>query len=464
MIASILLLPLILTAAPVDDGLIRSGANDRDLGKMSKDVNAFFAALEDDDRSQQQDSLKSLKAALGKALKKAKATEPLISYLGDWDVIMELAKPIDRTFKSKAGKGFFKHVFEEPYEKSRLAVLLSLPSGYGKDDGFLPVIVALKPPMGLVGSELEDAVSEQATALYGDVLESQIVMVLLGPESGDERKAETTEVTDSWTSNDGAYVFYTSYRILLEQLRFDRSRVVLDGWEGAGGDALGVVTGAPSFFAGVVARGGEYDLPDLILSNLDQLSLLYVAAPGEEGGDEEPNLLQRGVDGVDIAYVQESASLAEPSDETRAAISDWLGKVRKNLVPLKISYSLGDLRNQSINWCKASLINKRGDATPSDPDFPRLSASIDQAKNEISIESVNVTEMEIYLSDALVDMSRELTITVNGEELWSKVNKPSLQMLLENRYYSDSGDYGLYTAKVRLDNIDPNLPESESDD
>jgi len=453
MLATILLMPLLLLATPADDGLVRSGASDRDLGKMAKDVNEFFAATDEDDRSQQKESLDSMTAALAKLVKKAKGDQPLTAYLGDWEVICELAKPIERSFKSKAGKGFFKHVFEEPYEGTRLAVQLSLPADYGKSEGFHPVIVGLKPVLGLSGSELEEAVASQAAALYGDLLESHVVMVLLGPESGDGRKAVTTEIDDSWMSNEGLYAFFTSYRILLEQVRFDRSRVVLDGWEGAGSDALRLITSAPSFFSGVIARGGETGSADLILANLFHLSLLYVHT-----ADDDASGLEGGVDGVTIRMVEESGSLAEPSDDTRSAISEWLMPLTKNLAPLQIDYRLGDLRNQSINWCKASVINKRVTAGPGDPDFPRFTASIDQDKNEISIDAVNVLEMEVYLSDALVDMSRPVTIVVNGEEKWSKMPKPSLYVLLENRFFSDSGDYGLYTQRVRVEDIDANVP------
>jgi len=31
-------------------------------------------------------------------------------------------------------------------------------------------------------------------------------------------------------------------------------------------------------------------------------------------------------------------------------------------------------------------------------------------------------------------------------------------VLLENRFFSDSGDYGLYTQRVRVEDIDANVP------
>ena len=65
----------------------------------------------------------------------------------------------------------------------------------------------------------------------------------------------------------------------------------------------------------------------------------------------------------------------------------------------------------------------------------------------------------MYLSDALVDLDEPVTIKVNGE---TKVDgqklTPSLRHVLQTRFWNNSGDYGIYTASRRIEDIDPNLP------
>jgi len=275
--------------------------------------------------------------------------------------------------------------------------------------------------------------------------------------AGEGRDAAVAEVQDGWMTDEGLYAFFTSYRVLLEQLRFDRSRVVLDGWGDAGLDAIKLATSAPSFFAGVINRGGDVFQDGMVLENLFGQSLLYVKDDG--AGDRELGPVDGGsIAGVAVKVVETSGSALAPDEAGLAEVSAWLGSVRKDLAPTEIDYKLGDIRFQAVNWCKASVINKRATARPGDKDFPSIHARIDRGSNTISIETVNVLELQVYLSDALVDMSKPVTIKVNGTQAWKRTPTPTLRTLLNNRYYNDSGDYGLYTDRALLENIDPNIP------
>lgn len=242
MFAALLLLPMLLVPQADEARLERSGASDRDLTKLCKDVQTFFEALDSDDRGDQEDSLKKLESALDKLAKKHKVSDSMLRCLGDWDLILESAKVEDRATKSAVGKGFTRRVFSDPWDPEGRSVvsLVSIPDAYGEDE-LLPALVALPAPRSETGEALEQAVAEQATALYGDLLASHIVLIPLGFDAGG-RKADTQPIEDSWFAPDGLYAFYTAYRILLEQLRFDRARVVLDGWGTAGLDALRLAT------------------------------------------------------------------------------------------------------------------------------------------------------------------------------------------------------------------------------
>jgi hypothetical protein len=456
-----MILPVLLTllsvAFPADGELSRAGISDKDLEKTAKEVLEYFDALAEDERTDQKESLEKIQTALEKSAKRAKASDPLLTYLGDFERMLEFAKVEPRAFKTSAGKGFFKHAFEEPYDGVRLGVMLSLPKNYTKSKDLLPVIVALKPTLDLSGKALDEKVEEMATAMYADFLQTHIIMVPLGVDGGSAKRSESAEVDGPWSSDEGLYAFYTGYRVLLEQVRFDRSRVLLDGWGDASIDALRIAT-TSSFFGGLALRSGAVAADGLIGSNLSGVPVVYIA--GAEDGDAADEDTVRGVLGgdVDLVHLAEAGSALAPGADTQKAFATWASAVKKDLVPGEVQYKLGDIRFQAKDWCKAAEINRRVTAKPTDPDFPRFHAVVDRGMNRIEIESVNVSEMEVFLSHALVDMSRKVTIVVNGETLYSRTPQPSLRRMLENRFFNNSQDYGLYTDQVLLEDIPANVP------
>ncbi|RKY21931.1 MAG: hypothetical protein DRQ55_02585 [Planctomycetota bacterium] len=447
-----LLLSLMSLCLFAEGELSSAGLPDKDLEKAAKDVLEYYTALGDDERTEQQELLESITSVLEKSAKKAKAKDPLLSYLGDLERMLEFAKQVPREFKSYAGKGFFKHAFVETYDDVSLGVMLSLPTAYKKTKDLLPVIVGLKPSLGLSARALEDKVKELGAAMYGELLETHIIIIPLGPDEGSGRKLKSKEIEGSWSTDEGLYAFYTSFRVLLEQVRFDRSRVVLDGWREAGGDALRIAT-TSSFFGGLALRSAAIPEAGIIGENLKGVPVIYVAG-AEDGDPAQLEALQELLKSADAATVvaDEGSSLA-PSADTNAAFGTWLEGVRKDLAPKEIHYKLGDIRFQAKDWCKAGEINRRVTAKPDDADFPRLHAVADRESNRIEIETVNIFELEVFLSDALVDMSKKVTIVVNGETLSSRTPRPSLRVLLDNRYYNNSQDYGLYTDTVLVEDI-----------
>jgi hypothetical protein len=455
LITSLFAVPL----AAQDDGLARSGIADRDLSKLGKDVNAFFEALDQDQRSDQLQSLEKIGSALGKSAKKAKVDEPL-KYMGDWDYVLETSKAPGRAVTGNYGKGFFRHVFADPWDQleRRVVVLMSVPAT--AKDGRPPVVVGLKPTLDVTGKDLEEQLQTQAEAIYGGLLETHIVLLPIGLESGSGRKVETGEIDGSWMSDSGMYVFFTAYRILLEQLPFDRSRVVLDGWGEAGLDALRLATSTP-FFSGLVLRSSPVDSPEVLYANLEGVPTLYLQGADDAAPGDLAALTERDDVDLTVEVVDAGATALGASDEASAALGTWIADRKRALAPTDFSYQLGDVRFGSINWCTAAVINRRVTAQPGDADFPRLTAKVDKGSNAIDIETVNVLEMFVYLSDEVVDLDKPVTIRVNGEEkVKGKVFPRALRHLLETRFFNNSGDYGLYTASVRIEDIDANLPGS----
>jgi hypothetical protein len=247
--------------------------------------------------------------------------------------------------------------------------------------------------------------------------------------------------------------------VLLERVRFDRSRVVLDGWGDAGLDAMLMATSFPSWFAGVINRSGEPGDELVIYGNLAEVPVLYVLG-ADDGREVDTEALTARADAVsEITLLHEAGSALAPSAETQAALVEWLAACKRDLAPGAIDYKLGDLRFQSVGWLKAIDPRIRAGARPGDKDFPHLVGRIDRATNSIHIDTVNVLELSVFLSDALVDMDKPVRILVNGEERVHRAFKRDLRTMIENRYFVDDGYYGVYTAKQTIGEIPPNIPE-----
>jgi hypothetical protein len=460
-ILAALLSSLLIAAAQPAGDLLRSSLGPKDLGKYAKDLAAYFDSLVVQDLDSQQKSLDAIEKEMKAAGKRAKLDDPL-KYVGDWDLALELAKPEDRVLKGHYGKGFFRHVYVsvgDPSPKKKddditVACLLSLPSGYGKDDALLPVIVGLKPRLELKGEPLETKVLEMATTIYADVLESAIVLIPLGQEAGVGRDRATTEPEGSWMAPDGLLSFSLSLNILLEQLRFDRARVVLDGWADAGLDAMMLSTNLPSWFAGVINRSGEPGDERVIYDNLRGVPVLYVSGAAEGRKLDVEALKARK---PDLTVLDESGSSLAPSAETRGAIGTWINERKRDLAPDTIDHRIGNIDFQFVDWIQVSDPRLRANAKPGDADFPHIKAQIDRAQNKITIETVNILELRLFLSDALVDLDKRVVLEVNGKTVFDRQCRRDLRAMLENRFYSNAYA-GIYTFDEVIAEIDPNVP------
>jgi len=456
MLVALLLTPLMLTAPAVDNGLPRSDVAARDLEKLEDGVASFFEALEDEDLEEQQEAIEEIESQVARVEKRARLPAPLLAYPGDWELVFEMAKPEVREFRTKGGRGFFRHSFSDPWI-GHYVCLLSLPDDYDDVEQLKPAIVVLLPDLGAEPREYEARALELVEAAY-DGVDDRIVLVPLGPPEEGRRpdRANVLEIEGSWMTDAGLSCLFTSARVLFEQVPVDRSRIVLDGWREAGSDAFRIGSAFPSFWAGVVNRGGGELAEDMILSNLHGAPVLYVA--GEDDAMDLDALRAVDSPASPVTILEGEADPTAPTPDTRQAIAAWLDTAWRDLAPRTIDYRIADIRYQSIAWLKALDINRRAAAGPSDPDFPRIQASIDQGTNTISIDTTNVFELWIYLSDALVDLGEEVTIEVNGEVRARDTFRRSLRDMLENRFYNASIDYGVYVRAELIDEIDANVP------
>ena len=444
--------------APLAEGeLPRSSIAAKDLrSKFEKDLNAYIAASDKDDRGAQLEAEQKLQKAYEGLAKRAKVTQPL-AMLGDWELVWQLAKPDIRELKTAPGKGFVRYTYVDAQSGTRVGVLVSLPAGFDRADELLPAVIALKPHYALEGQALESEVRQHAEKAYKGLLDKVIVLIPLGIESGSGRAAVLKETEGSWLANENIPAFvFGSLNILFQQLPYDRARVVLDGWQDAGEDAVRLASLFQSVFAGVINRSGEPGGDDVLWANFGNVPILYVDGQADGRGADTDALGKR--EGVEVTVLTDLGSALDLSEETAGKVAEWVTARTRPLAPTQVFKLIADAAFQNAAWLKARVISKRATARPGDRDFPRLAAKVDREANRITIESVNVLEMYVYLSDAIVDLDRQVVIEVNGKEVSKKTYRRDLGFMLQNRYLNNSGDDGLWVAEQLLDRIDANVP------
>ncbi|MGQ0552009.1 MAG: hypothetical protein ACT4PU_02180 [Planctomycetota bacterium] len=470
-----LLLALIGLADPTPavGDLARSSLTDKDLVKLGTEVSSYFSALDAGDYKAQAEHLEKLNKAMVPLAKrlKLKDVSELLRYPGDWDRVFELSKVPEEErlkLKNQAGKGFFRHVFVDPLDPAdkkddiRGACLLSLPAGYGKAETDFPVLFALKPTYGLTGDELDAKTLADAKTLYEDLLPTTTILIPLGLEGGPERSLSTQELSSSWLSNDGLYLLFTVLRVLNQQVRYDRSRLFLDGWGAAGLDVQRVATGYPSWFAGMILRSAAVGADDLVYENLGGAPVLYVRGATDADVPPAADVEAAFAGKVKLQLVNDEGSALTPSAATRQATAAWMAECRRDLAPAEIRFGMGSLSFQSAGWVLADEVTLRVNVKPSDRDYPRIHARIDRAQNTIHVETVNVRALSLHLSDALLDLDKAVVVLVNGKERARELLPRSLKRLLDTRYFNSDGFGGVYPARIMISEIDPNVPPAKS--
>jgi hypothetical protein len=455
-----LLLPLLaLLPAPAD--LPRSSIAVKEFDKFGKDVAAYAAAIDPDkdDRKAQAEALDKIKDAYDKLAKRAKVDEPL-KYVGDWDQILERGKTDDRELRQAAGKGFVRFVLD--WDGVRVVSMVSVPAAYGKGDTLCPAVLVLKPVLGMSGEVLEKEVAAEASKTYAGLLGTTIIVAPLGPEKVVDRKPQSHEIEGSWMTDEGMTSLFYGVRVLLYGLHFDRSRLVIDGWKDAGLDAVRVASSFPSWFAGIVNRSGEVGGDDVLYQNLGGTPVLYVDGGADARGADTEALKKRCENITEVTVIADAQSALDPTAEGAAKITEWIDARHRDLAPAKLDYMLGDRRFQSVAWLKAATINLRATAKPGDKDFPHVTAEIDKETNTLRLSTVNVTELYVYLNDALLDLGKPINIEVNGLKWPPRTVRRDLRYMFENRFFNSSGDYGVYTAELHLEDIPANVPKGES--
>lgn len=214
----------------------------------------------------------------------------------------------------------------------------------------------------------------------------------------------------------------TAYRIAGERWAVDPDRVFLVGRGKGVAAALAAGNFSPQRFAGIIGWAG--DAGELRPDNFGNLPTLFA------GGATQARAFQERA--VELGFDHCSVS----SDVTEDAIWRWIHSHARDPWPAKVRIVVGDPFPTRVHWLRVAPTAEDTSAT----------AVVDREANRIDVTCNGTSSVALFLSDALVDLSRPLTIVCNGESSEVQVARSlaeSLDLLEEG--ISDSGI--VYTAQ-----------------
>jgi hypothetical protein len=273
-------------------------------------------------------------------------------------------------------------------EGKEATLWVSTPKAYGPK--------ALSPMVLVILDKGEDP-KRVLPAMYGELLKEWIVVAIVA----DAKEAGFDVVKEPWLTTLGL-------RFAGENLRVDRDRVVLDAANGSSNLALSGGSEWAVQFAGVILRGATASSP--LVANLALGSVLVLA----------PDLATEPQ-----KKVVEEVRAAVPG-ATFAASGKGEGEVVQKFLAAVPPRRIASAENLSFSW-KTRV--QGGEPwgywfwvfRAADPKRERpvsVTLTRDVAGATVDFQGDNLAEGLLFLNDDLMDLDRDLSVRVNGKEVW----------------------------------------------
>ena len=338
----------------------------------------------------------SLNAALGLTADLGKA----VFYSGEYKVIGKGGKVTTETTENK-----------DKAQQRQYA--LSLPTSYKSTGGPVPLIVFIP---GLEDGKVAPA-AEFFTKYWPEpeVRDNAIMVAVTMP--ADPAK---------WAGQDGIYAVMYTLGDVFKNYTVDRDRVYIVGR--AEGVPLAVLLGSmyPQRFAGIVGNAGDAgEASHLNFQNLPT----YFQGAGAQATAFEAKIKEAGYNNCTVK-----------SDATTADIWSWMKANPRISNPAKVTLSPGSPTPSKAYWIEIA---------PTEGLKGVITGEADRSTNTITIKATSVRQVTVYLNDVLVDLSKPITVVLNGREQKLQVRRSLDDMLIMLSSKSDAGM--LYVVKHDFD-------------
>ena len=131
------------------------------------------------------------------------------------------------------------------------------------------------------------------------------------------------------------------------------------------------------------------------------------------------------------------------------AIAAWMEKLgTRTGHPTDLRYVVQDASFQRHYWL--NILEFDGATKPD----PMISATVDREKNEITIDILGISRFEVYLNDAIVDLSKKVRIVIVDEEkeleFYNEIVTRDLRRVLDELITSNQ-PWRVYSARLIVD-------------
>lgn len=429
------------------------------VDKLSKMVRNYYGLVEEEKLNKAQKELEKLLADAGKIAKDGKFGDPLLA-LDDWREIVKRGLMVEKTV-IPAGRGELKlsetaspfNLKEDAKElgaafDNKLKAFVSLPNDYAKIA--YPVVLGLHPiePETKAAKDLaksktiQDKVKEWATATYSKELLAKAIVVCPVMDLPLRGADNVSFSRPGWDTTQGTqWAFNSLTEFIFKNVNYDASRIFVDGFGTSGAAALLYCARNSGMQTGAIVRGAPPQQIDF--GNCGGTPLLFVGAECKEFF--EANKALEG-------YVLEHRDALDD-----AGFVAWITDHPKVWAPRKIAIDTAARDFAASHWLRI---------TYEDPAKEKLGikvdAAIDAEKNQITVvTNEKVKGFEIYLNDAVVDLSRPIKVihryagaedaakeTVRFEGTVKRVLEDALR-LSHDLPYNNLGE--VYVAVVSVD-------------
>jgi len=384
---------------------------DADLGGVAKQFSALFEAYDKGEGAYKVEE--SLQKELQKAAKKlggdGKDIEAMLAH--PWSMARALWLGSGYEAKaSKQRKDFGKITEQDAGQGVKFA--LWVPNKYNpKGEGY-PLLFCIadegrKPETHIMEDWVDGAIRDNTL----------IVSPIMPGNSGD------------WLGEAGMKAVMLTLRAARENYAIDFNRIYIGG-RGRGVETAHMVAQRfPDQFAGVFGWAGDAH-GDVDVRNFRNLPCYFAGAGPKATAFQE------------AAKKAKIESVTLQPDGKAADIWSWTQSVRRNPYPTSVSLVQRDLFPTNGYWVRIARV---------DADGVSLDATVDRATNTITLEGVGLDGAEVFLNDALVDLTKPITVIANGEETrFSETRKFSQSLELVKLGRNDAGRYFVATKVVRL--------------
>lgn len=388
---------LMLAVAAAASPLVSSAADrlltDKDLKKVSGKVSDWYEAIADGKGKMEAEA--DIREELGKLNdknRKLKGTT-LLASPEDLGAMIYLSNKFDRK-QPKRGAGKVSDITRVG-ARGTVEYALWSPAKYRAKSGPYPLIITLPEE----GENPKAHITNNW--VNGALRESTIIACPKMP--GDSGK---------WSEIEGLTAVMLTLRNVSEIYAIDFDRVFIGGRQLGGEAALAIANMFPSRFAGAfcwAADAGE----GIPVENLKHLPVL-ISGGGSKATDFEERAKEAGVTGVTLA-----------TSGGESGIIEWMAGLKRDSYPTSFTLIPGATFPTNAYWLQVPRLP--------DVEGVRVDVEVNREENTITLNGTGLTEATLYLSDAIVDMSRPVVVIANGKRYEDQFER-SFRVFLDMLY------------------------------